>query len=203
MSVKYVIDDETMTQIADPLRSLLGREDELTPAEMAEAGETANAEAQTQTDLIAQIRTALNGKAAGEGGGDGNTDELMIAFAERTLTHLVLPEGVKSVADNAFYSWKSLTKLSLPSTLESIGMYAFRNLSITELVIPASVKTIKGYAFNGCNSLTTVTFKGVPTTIAANALSTSSITTINVPWPEGAVADAPWGATNATIHYGQ
>jgi hypothetical protein len=27
------------------------------------------------------------------------------------------------------------------------------------------------------------------------------ITTINVPWAQDAVANAPWGATNATINY--
>ena len=42
MAVKYVIDDETLTQIADPLRSLAGREEELTPAEMAAAGNAAH-----------------------------------------------------------------------------------------------------------------------------------------------------------------
>lgn len=29
----------------------------------------------------------------------------------------------------------------------------------------------------------------------------TNLTTINVPWAEGAVANAPWGATNATINY--
>ena len=29
----------------------------------------------------------------------------------------------------------------------------------------------------------------------------TNLTTINVPWAEGAVAGAPWGATNATINY--
>ena len=28
-----------------------------------------------------------------------------------------------------------------------------------------------------------------------------NLTTINVPWSEGAVENAPWGATNATINY--
>ena len=68
MAVKYVIDNETMTQIADPLRSLAGRTDAMTPAEMAAAGNAASTEVSNQTDLIAQISAALAGKAVPGGG---------------------------------------------------------------------------------------------------------------------------------------
>ena len=47
-----------------------------------------------------------------------------------------------------------------------------------------------------------MTFEGTPTSIASSAFSNCvKLTTINVPWAEGAVANAPWGATNATINY--
>ena len=37
----------------------------------------------------------------------------------------------------------------------------------------------------------------------ANAFQSNrgTLTDIYVPWAEGAVANAPWGATGATIHY--
>lgn len=39
-------------------------------------------------------------------------------------------------------------------------------------------------------------------TIATDAFEgCTNLTAINVPWAEGAVANAPWGATNATINY--
>lgn len=47
----------------------------------------------------------------------------------------------------------------------------------------------------------TVTFKS-KTTIANNTFSgCNNLKVINVPWAEGEVANAPWGATNATINY--
>ena len=67
MAVKYVIDEETMTEIETPLKALTGREDELTPGEMAAAGEAAVSEVNTQTGLLAQIKTALEAKHTQEG----------------------------------------------------------------------------------------------------------------------------------------
>jgi hypothetical protein len=56
--------------------------------------------------------------------------------------------------------------------------------------------------FEYCSGITTLTFKGTPTSISNKAFSScSKLKTINVPWAEGAVANAPWGATNATINY--
>jgi hypothetical protein len=47
-----------------------------------------------------------------------------------------------------------------------------------------------------------MTFKGTPTNIATDAFyNCRNLLDIYVPWAEGEVANAPWGATNATIHY--
>lgn len=114
-----------------------------------------------------------------------------------------LPDGVTEIGREAFYSCSHLALASLPSSLESIGSYAFyacTSLALTS--IPASVKTIGSSAFSACNKLRSITFEGTPTNIASSAFSYCGyLVTLNVPWAEGAVANAPWGATNATINY--
>lgn len=49
----------------------------------------------------------------------------------------------------------------------------------------------------------TVTFEGKPSGNTAKNIFQGCInlTEIKVPWAEGEVANAPWGATNATITY--
>lgn len=114
-----------------------------------------------------------------------------------------LPSDLTSIGNRAFQSCGKLAITSLPSNLTSISDDTFnscRKLAITS--IPSGVTSIGRCAFNYCLGLTSITFKGTPTDIHAMAFSgCSKITTINVPWAEGEVANAPWGATNATINY--
>ena len=53
------------------------------------------------------------------------------------------------------------------------------------------------------SNLLTVEFLGTPTSISADAFTANAanITSILVPWSNGDVANAPWGATNAVITY--
>ena len=114
-----------------------------------------------------------------------------------------LPAGVTSIGSGAFYGCSNLALTSLPAGVTSIGSGAFNscsNLALTSL--PAGVTSIGSYAFSGCTRLTSITFKGTPTTIASSAFDgCTNLTDIKVPWAEGAVSGAPWGATNATITY--
>lgn len=126
----------------------------------------------------------------------------------------LLPDGITNIGDSCFcYSWsgkhiKAFKKL--PNSLINVGTNAFFNNGFglfPEIVhIPASVRTIGGAAFSGaiCNTKTII-FNGTPETIGTDAFNdlkkTTGIKDIYVPWAEGAVANAPWGATNATIHY--
>ena len=114
-----------------------------------------------------------------------------------------LPEGVTSIGESAFDTCTSLALTSLPEGVTSIGERAFYYCtSLTLTSLPASIDSIGYAAFGLCTGLTSITFEGTPTTIDSSAFgSCTNLTDIYVPWAEGAVANAPWGATNATIHY--
>ena len=119
-----------------------------------------------------------------------------------SLESVLMPK-VETIGSYAFCGCRELALLSLPDSINTIKAYAFYKcyaVKITEF--PASLSTIEGNAFYNCSGLKELTFKGTPTSIASTVFkSCPSITAINVPWAEGAVANAPWGATTATINY--
>ena len=75
--------------------------------------------------------------------------------------------------------------------------------TITEIVIPSSIGAIEASVFANCTGLTKATFLGNPGSIPATVFDgCTNLLDIFVPWKEGELANAPWGAANATIHYG-
>ena len=118
------------------------------------------------------------------------------------IAEVVFAEDIVAIGVDAFRQ-STIRSINLPSTVTIIGGNAFREcILLQEFELPASLAVMEQYAFYKCNQLTTVTFKGTPTSIDSSAFgSCTNLTTINVPWAEGAVANAPWGATNATINY--
>lgn len=66
---EYLIQGKTLTNLGDSIRSLNDTTDSMTPSEMKATIDEAVAEINTQTDLIAQCLSALEGKVGGSGGG--------------------------------------------------------------------------------------------------------------------------------------
>ena len=125
------------------------------------------------------------------------------AFRSCTRLNCNLPQSVTYIGKTAFYGCSYWTLSTLPEGLTTIGSSAFDQcMSITLTKLPANIQQIDSRAFSYCSKLTNITFEGKPTSIANDVFSNcSKLTVINVPWAEGEVANAPWGATNATINY--
>lgn len=120
----------------------------------------------------------------------------------QTLKSVYMPD-VTYIDASAFNSCGNLVIEKFPNRLTYINASAFAYCyGLKDIEIPASVETITGMAFSNCNNLKTITFKGKPTSLNANAFrSCPNVTDIYVPWAEDEVSGAPWGATNATVHY--
>ena len=98
------------------------------------------------------------------------------------ITVLVIPEGVDSIKNYAFYSCDQLTSITIPNSVTSIGDDAFSWCkSLTSITIPNSVTSIGSFAFNYCSSLTSITIGNSVTSIGNDAFSNClSLTSIEV-----------------------
>ena len=74
------------------------------------------------------------------------------------VTDLVVPEGVTSIRNYAFYSYDGLMSVTISNGVTSIGESAFRECnSLTNVTISDSVTSIGDSAFADCSGLTSVT----------------------------------------------
>ena len=73
------------------------------------------------------------------------------------IKNIVLPEGLTSIGDWAFYLCSYVTSISIPEEVTNIGDRAFQYCnSLTSVAIPNRVTSIGERAFQNCNSLTSV-----------------------------------------------
>lgn len=79
------------------------------------------------------------------------------AFSNLRICKIDIPEGVIMIKDEAFVDCKYLYKVTLPNTLEHIGMGAFWGCSgLLQINIPEGVICVEDYAFNSCSSLLSI-----------------------------------------------
>lgn len=93
---------------------------------------------------------------------------------------LIIPDGVTSIEDYAFYNYEELTSITIPDSVTSIGDSAFADCtSLTSIIIPDSVTSIGYAAFRNCDGLTSITIPDSVTSIKSGAYSScASLTTI-------------------------
>lgn len=104
------------------------------------------------------------------------------AFREMGVEEIVLPEGLETIEDYAFYDCANVTNIELPSTLKTIGYMAFADLGLVKsLVIPNSVTTIMDYAFTNCTGLEELTLSDNLSIISRYAFANSNIKALNLP----------------------
>lgn len=93
-----------------------------------------------------------------------------------------IPQGVRSVENQAFNHGNSLTQISLPDSLTRLGNGAFSGCnSLTDLILPPQLIRISDHAFSGCCLLSelripkTVSSIGVHVFLACDALESIAV----------------------------
>ena len=99
------------------------------------------------------------------------------------ITHLVLPDGLVSIGNYAFYGCEVLGQVQLPATVTSVGDFAFRGcVKMTQLRLNENLKSIGESAFELCESLTAVRLPETLQRLAFHAFyRCKNLQTITVP----------------------
>ena len=79
-------------------------------------------------------------------------------FDGAVITDLVIPEGITSVKDYAFYNCYFLKTITIPTSVQSIGRSAFYCCTgLTNIVLPEGMETIAENAFEYCFRVKSIT----------------------------------------------
>lgn len=214
---KVFIEESTLTEIGNAIRAKDGSTALIAPGDMADRIAnlpTGGSGSETPLDELAiEMITGANKGSTITSLPNGITRIRDYAFycsssstekgALQQLALTELPDSITEIGKYAFSGCKNVNFSALPSSLVTIGDYSFAGPKFsTSLIIPANVNKIGAWVFGqtasrGPNELI---FLGKPTSITSNAFH-SGVTSIKVPWSEGEVAGAPWGANTDTIVY--
>jgi hypothetical protein len=125
----YVIQEETLKAIADEVRDLTDVTDELNPNEMIANMEQANADVAAQTEIIEQIRTALEGKVL-------SNEDTLGAYFTKTLTHIKSTSLTELSAEGFFAEQVHLISVDLPNLFRPHDKLFYNCKKLTSVNLP-------------------------------------------------------------------
>ena len=109
-----------------------------------------------------------------------------------------VPDGIRTIAPNAFQGCDTLTAIRLPASVQEIGPCAFQYCyGLQSMELPAGVKEVPSDAFQGCSSLASVALPASVTVIGYGAFhGCESLSSVTLPEGLKTIGDWAFGTTN-------
>lgn len=123
-------------------------------------------------------------------------------YSSNSAGTIVIPWGVKTIGNYSFeFMANAKGSLEIPGSVTKIGEGAFRSTPFDSIFFHEGLQEIASQAFAYCGPFDEIRLPSTIKSISNTAFLEVTITSLYVPWSEGDVAGAPWGAKNATIYY--
>jgi len=75
------------------------------------------------------------------------------------ITNVVIGNEITRIGYSAFFQCNSLSSITIPNSVTTIGRFAFQGSGLSSFTIPGNVMEIEACAFNDCSNLKTVTIE--------------------------------------------
>ena len=113
---------------------------------------------------------------------DGTNISMHLFSSCPSLTSVTIPDIITSIGADAFGSCTGLTSVTIPNSVTTIDLQAFYRCSgLTSITIPNSVTSIEGEAFIDCSGLTSITIPNSVTSIGYQAFyNCSALTSVTI-----------------------
>ncbi len=113
------------------------------------------------------------------------------------LTDYLVPEGVETIAEGAFSGLRSLTDITLPTSLREIGARAFEETGLRSVSFGENLQSIGDHAFDFCEKLTSAIFAEGLRQIGRRAFAYCPIVSVSLPASLQSLGNGSFDCLNA------
>lgn len=106
------------------------------------------------------------------------------AELRESITKVILPDGIRSIGEFAFYLCRKLSDINFPDSVVEIGDCAFTSCDLSEIAVPDTVKKLGTNVFSSCHKLHTAVLPKNITEIGSQMFGNCS-TLKNITIPAG------------------
>ncbi|MBR3961142.1 MAG: leucine-rich repeat protein [Clostridia bacterium] len=118
------------------------------------------------------------------------------------ITSVILPDGIDTIENYAFWLCKGLEKINIPKNVTEIAVNTFTQCAFTEIILPEGILTVRNSAYADCFDVRKIQLPNTLTRIEEHAFSyCRKITEITIPDSVDYIHENSFPDTVKTVYF--